>query len=460
MLFLQNIWWYLVLIGVMILIHELGHYWAARLFDVKIETFSFGFGPRLFGFRRGETDFRFSLILFGGYVKMAGEQPGDEASADPRAFMAKPRWQRLLIAFAGPAINIVLAVVLLTGLFMTHFPKVPTPHDPVVGYVVPDGPAAQAGIREGDQVVQIENVTDPTWEDIAVKEISSARDPLQVWVKRDGERLHFTLTPTYDEKQGIGYLGWAQETEVEVAGFVPGIDAAERAGLQRGDVLVNVNGQPMRSVSRLHDVIGETRGKPVDLVYSRNGQLHSVTITPVKREDDTPKAASRVDPSEHASAVSPKPEDEHWMIGVALEPRVEITKLSLPQALAESWRQNVQSAALIFKFLERIAERRMSPKSLEGPIRIAQLSGEAAREGAATFLGLMAAVSLNLAIFNLLPIPILDGGVMLMLVVEMLMRRDLDLKVKETVVKVGFVFLMVVVVFVIYNDISKILPPG
>jgi regulator of sigma E protease len=463
MQFLQNIWWYLVLIGVMILIHELGHYWAARLFDVKIETFSFGFGPRLFGFRRGETDFRFSAILFGGYVKMAGEQPGDEASADPRAFMAKPRWQRLVIAFAGPAINIVLAVVLLTGLFMAHYPKVPTPHDPTVGYVVPDSPAAQAGVREGDQVVQIENVTDPTWEDIAVKEIASAHDPLQVWIKRRGERLHFTLTPTYDEKQGVGYLGWAQETEVEVAGFVPGIDAAEQAGLQRGDVLVSVNGQPMRSVARLHDVIAETRGQPVELVYSRRGELHSVTITPVNRADDNAKVAARAEPADPPAATSPAQragDQEHWMIGVALEPRVEITKLALPQALAESCRQNVQSAALIFKFLERIAERRMSPKSLEGPIRIAQLSGEAAREGAATFLGLMAAVSLNLAIFNLLPIPILDGGVMLMLFVEMLMRRDLDLKVKETVVKVGFVFLMVVVVFVIYNDISKILPPG
>jgi regulator of sigma E protease len=461
MQFLQNIWWYLVLIGVMILVHELGHYWAARMFDVKIETFSFGFGPRLFGFRRGETDFRFSAILFGGYVKMAGEQPGDEAAADPRSFMAKPRWQRLVIAFAGPAINIVLAVVLLTGLFMAHYPKVPTPHDPTVGYVVPGSPAAQAGIREGDQVMQIENVADPTWEDIAVKEIASARDPLQVWVKRNGERLHFTVTPTYDEKQGVGYLGWAQETEVEVAGFVPGIDAAQHAGLQRGDVLVSVNGQPMRSVARLHDVIGETRGKPVELVYSRNGQLHSVTITPVKREDDAAKSDAGAPASKQGADSQSNPAaDEHWMIGVALEPRVEITKLALPQAFAESYRQNVQSAALIFKFLERIAERRMSPKSLEGPIRIAQLSGEAAREGAATFLGLMAAVSLNLAIFNLLPIPILDGGVMLMLLVEMLMRRDMDLKVKETVVKVGFVFLMVVVVFVIYNDISKILPPG
>src|SRR6201994_3393157 len=125
MIVLQNIWWLLVLIGVMILIHELGHYWAARLFDVRVDTFSFGFGPRLFGFQHGETDFRFSAILFGGYVKMTGEQIGDEHASDPRALTSKPRWQRMIIAFAGPAINIVLAVALLTGLFMVHFPKMP-----------------------------------------------------------------------------------------------------------------------------------------------------------------------------------------------------------------------------------------------------------------------------------------------------------------------------------------------
>jgi len=125
MVFLQNVWWYLVLIGVMILIHELGHYWAARFFDVRIEAFSFGFGPRLFGFRRGETDFRFSAILFGGYVKMAGEQPGEEIGDDPRAFLSKPRWQRVIIAAAGPLINIVLAVALLAGLFMYTFRSCP-----------------------------------------------------------------------------------------------------------------------------------------------------------------------------------------------------------------------------------------------------------------------------------------------------------------------------------------------
>jgi len=151
----QNVWWLLVLIGVMILIHELGHYWAARFFDVKIEAFSFGFGPRLFGFKKGETDFRFSLILFGGYVKMAGEQPGEE-STDPRAFLAKPRWQRLIIAFAGPFMNVVLAVGLLAGLFMVHYPKVPTVHSPLIGYIAPDSAAAKAGLREGDRIVQID----------------------------------------------------------------------------------------------------------------------------------------------------------------------------------------------------------------------------------------------------------------------------------------------------------------
>ena len=177
----------------------------------------------------------------------------------------------------------------------------------------------------------------------------------------------------------------------------------------------------------------------MDIVYTRSGHEMHALVTPMQHEIDG-KA--------------------RWMVGVALEPLVEITKLGPAQALYESGRQNYQSAQMIFKFLEGIVERRLSPKSLEGPIRIAQLSGESAREGAISYFGLMAAVSLNLAVFNLLPIPILDGGVILMLLVEMLMRRDLDLRVKEAVVKVGFVFLMVVVVFVIYNDLSKILAPS
>src|SRR5271166_2756697 len=178
LLFGENVLWLLVLIGVMIMIHELGHFWAARYFDVKVEAFSFGFGPRLFGFRRGETDYRFSLILFGGYVKMAGEQVGDESADDPRSLLAKPRWQRLIIAFAGPFMNMVLAVGLLTGLFMVKFQKVSDADmEAVIGHVMPDSAAAKAGIQDGDRIVRLEKKANPTWETVVMKEIASAYRP-------------------------------------------------------------------------------------------------------------------------------------------------------------------------------------------------------------------------------------------------------------------------------------------
>jgi regulator of sigma E protease len=198
-----------------------------------------------------------------------------------------------------------------------------------------------------------------------------------------------------------------------------------------------VGGQPIRSSMRLLDALAEAKGAPVDLAYAREGKDYHTTVAPVW------DAGSKA-----------------WRIGAALESPVEIVKLPFREAVAESWHQNVQSTKLIYQFLQGIIERRMSAKSLEGPIRIAQLSGQAAREGAVVYIGLMAAVSLNLAIFNLLPIPILDGGVMLMLLIEMLLRRDLSLRIKEAIVRVGFVFLMMVVVFVLYNDIAKMLPPG
>src|SRR5262249_17048686 len=161
--------WLLVLIGVMILIHELGHFWAARYFDVGVEVFSIGFGPRLFGFRRGETDYRFSAVLFGGYVKMMGEQAGEaseEATIDPRGLMAKPKWQRVIIAFAGPFMNIVLAIGLLTGLFMVKYQKLAEPDQrAVIGHITKDTAAAKAGLQEGDRIVAIEGEKNPTWDD-------------------------------------------------------------------------------------------------------------------------------------------------------------------------------------------------------------------------------------------------------------------------------------------------------
>ena len=438
---LENILWLLVLIGVMIMIHELGHFWAARFFDVKVETFSFGFGPRLFGFRRGETDYRFSLILFGGYVKMAGEQVTDENLDDPRGFLAKPRWQRLIIAFAGPFMNVVLAVGVLTGLFMVKYERASDADmQAVIGHVVADSPAAKAGIQDGDRIVKLDGQKSPTWEDVGLKEVASADRPMYLTIQRDGREFDTVVTPILSERLGFGYAGWDERGEVQLGAIEPGYPA-EKAGLQKGDVLIAVNGQPIHSVYKFQETTKNSGGKPLDVEFSRNNQTHHCTVQPVYSKLDGPP---------------------RWMIGVAPQQKLHLitTRLSFPEAFSESVRQNTKGAMLIGSFLKGVVQRRMSPKTITGPIGIAQLSGEAARQGPSAFFMLMSMVSLNLAIFNLLPIPILDGGVIVMLLVEMVMQRDLSLSVKEAVLKLGFVFILMIVAFVIYNDISKILPPG
>jgi regulator of sigma E protease len=441
LVFLENVLWLLVLIGVMINIHELGHFWAARYFDVKVETFSFGFGTRLFGFRRGETDYRFSVIPLGGYVKMAGEQATDEDITDPRSFMAKPRWQRLIIAAAGPFMNILLAVGVLTGLYMVKYQKVADSDlHAVIGHVMPDSPAAKAGLQDGDRIVRLYGKSDPDWEEVGLQEVESAFRPMDLTIDRNGKRFDTTVTPILSERTGVGYAGWDERGRIQLAGIEPGYPA-DKAGLKKGDLLVAVNGQPIHSPTKFQEIVKNSGGKSLEIEFQRKGVTERAAVTPSWAKLDGPA---------------------HWMIGVSPQQKLDLitTRLSFPEALRESLDQNAKGALLIVNLLKGMVERRMSPKSLTGPIGIAQLSGEAAREGPSAFFMLMSMVSLNLAIFNLLPIPILDGGTILLLLVEMTMQRDLSLNVKEAVFKLGFVAIMVIVAFAIYNDISKILPPG
>jgi regulator of sigma E protease len=447
--FLVHIWWLLVLIGVMILIHELGHFWAARAFDVKVEVFSFGFGPRLFGFRRGETDYRFSLVLFGGYVKMAGEQsgglqgetPGDLELDDPRSLNRKPRWQRLIIAAAGPFMNVVLAVGVLTGLFMVSYEKDVDPAGTVIGHIVADSPAAKAGLQPGDKIVRLNGTNNPDWEEVYTKEIEGAGRNLSVTIERAGHQFPVSITPVFDEKSGVGSAGWEGQNEIQVSSVNEGYPAAA-AGLMKGDLLLKVNNIPIHSHYTLPEVIRRSDGKPATIEYLRDGVHHTVTLMPVFRNPDGTSM--------------------RWMIGVlpGIKRNIQKSQLSFGDALHQSILENVKNASLIVEFLRGIVERRMSAKNLSGPIGIAYIATEAAQDGPSTFLTLMAMVSLNLAIFNLMPIPILDGGVILTLLIEMVMGRDLSLNVKEAMLKVGFVFLMMLVVFVIYNDIAKRLTPG
>ncbi len=436
---LTNFWWLLVLIGVMILVHELGHFWAARAFDVKVDIFSFGFGPRLFGFQRGDTDYRFSLFLFGGYVKMSGDQPG-ESPDDPRGFLAKPRWQRLIIAFAGPFMNIVLAIAVLTGLFMVRYERIIDDNGAVIGHVMTDSPAAKAGIHAGDKIIRLNGEDNPDWEAIVTTAVASVGRPMTVSYERQGHVYSASVTPVLDEKLGFGEAGWEGQNQIEVGGVTEGMPAAS-AGLKKGDLLLKVNDTAIHSRFTLPEIIRRSEGKPVTIEYNRAGVSHTVAMVPVFRNMD---GTSR------------------WMIGVASDVKwhIERTQLAFPAALGESVRQNRKYATLIVEMLRGIVERRMPAKTLQGPVGIAKQATQAAEEGPAAFLTLMSIVSLNLAILNLLPIPILDGAMILTLLIEMAMGRDISLSVKENLLKLGFVFLMMLMVFVLYNDIVRRITPG
>src|ERR1039458_7233783 len=489
--FIENVLWLLVLIGVMINIHEAGHYFAARWFDVKIEAFSFGFGTRLFGFRRGETDFRFSAIPFGGYVKIAGETvaalrpaaaptgggPGDDVLDDPRSFIAKPRWQRLIILFAGPFMNVVLAVGVLAGMYMVKYPRISDADlQANIGHVVPDSPAYKAGIRDGDRIVNLDGKENPTWEDVGTKEVTGAYRVMNLTILRDSQRFNTTVTPVLSERLGVGYAGWDERAEIQFHRIEPGYPA-EKAGLKEGDLLIAVNGQPIHSGVKFHEITEKSGGNPIQIEYRRNGENHTVSVTPIfAKLDGQPRYMIGVAPEQKVTYITTQLSlpaalreslnqslnQPRYMIGVAPEQKVTYitTQLSLPAALRESFKQNLDGALFMGKVLQGMVQRRMSAKNLTGPIGMIQLSGDAAREGPSVFLSLMAMVSLQLAIFNLLPIPVLDGGSILMLLIEMTMRRDLSITVKETVFKVGFVCIMMLVLFVIYNDISRYLPAG
>src|SRR3954451_24223857 len=302
---IEDILWLLVLIGVMINIHELGHFWAARFCDVKVEAFSFGFGPRLFGFRRGETDYRFSLLPIGGgvrkagatggYVKMPGQLAGNGNPAnpgvfvdDPRSLPAKPRWQRLIIAFAGPFMNMVLAVAVLAGMYMVKFQKIADSDlQAIIGHVMPDSPAAKAGIQGGDRIVGLDGKKNPTWEDVGTREVISAYRQMHLTIDRNGRRFETTVTPVLNERIGVGFAGWDERGTIQLGQVEPGYPA-EKAGLKKGDILVSVNGEPMHSQIKFQEITKNSNGRPIEIDFQRNGEARHVQVTPILAKLDGP----------------------------------------------------------------------------------------------------------------------------------------------------------------------------
>ena len=430
-----------VVLGFMILIHEFGHYAAAKLLGVRVEVFSIGFGKRLLGFKRGETDYRISAIPLGGYVKMSGENPMDERTGDPAEFLSHPRWHRFIIAIAGPSMNILLAIGLLTGVYSVRGYEYPAFLDQpaVISWVKHDSPAAKAGLQPGDRILRIDGIENPTWEQMEPKIWLSPNQPVEITVLRGSETFQKTITPRPITASEVGSAGWYPNDPVTVNVLEPGMPAS-KAGIQQGDRVIAMNGKPLPSIETMIEQLQETKDNAVDLEVQRGGKQLVFHVQP--------QLATTEDPNE-----------KRYRIGFSSKSQMKVVSLSFPEAISRSLADNKKDSLLILELMKKLVQRKVSIRAISGPIGIAQDAGEAAQaKGWTPLLELTSAISLNLGIFNLLPIPILDGGVIMLLFIETLMRRDISLRIKERVYQAAFVFLVLFAVMVIYNDLAKTLP--
>lgn len=415
-------------LGIIIFVHEAGHLLVAKAFDTKVLAFSLGFGRRLFGFRRGETDYRVSLLPLGGYVKLGGEDPS-EVSSDPREFLNKPRWQRFLIYLAGPVMNVLLAILLIAIVFMVgieipDLQRIP----PVIGIVEPGSSAALAGLLPGDRLSKVNGKPVSRWQDAVFEMMTSAGRPVRLEVDRAGTTVLAEVVPGRLEEFDIGdSAGLFPKVLPRVTQVVPG-SPAQSAGFQIGDELRAVEGRSIAGSAEFVEAIEARPLMPTKVEVLRGERLMTLDVVP---GDQAGKGK----------------------IGVA----VGIFQRYGPgRALVESVRYNWNVVNQTFSVLGKIFTRQLSAKSaLSGPLEIAQLSGAAARSGFKNLLYLMGFLSISVAVLNLLPIPVLDGGQMAVLAVEGGLRRDLPLSWKERLQQAGFFVLVAIMLTVLYFDIGK-----
>jgi regulator of sigma E protease len=430
---------FLFVLGVLIFVHELGHFVMARRVGVRVLKFSLGFGPRLVGFTRGDTEYVVSAIPLGGYVKMAGENPDDPRSGREDEFLSKSKWERFQILIMGPLMNLLLAVVVTAGVLMNGA-EIPVfqSKPPVVGQVTPDSPAARAGIQRGDRIVTVAGRDVDTWEQFFIGVGTRAGRETEIGVLRDGKQFTVRATPAPQTRFEIGDIGVLPDTHPHVGALLPGAPA-ETAGLKIGDVIHRVDGATITLREQLIAAVSKKANTPVTMAVVRNGAPVDVIVTP---EANTGRCPS-LPPGDGC-------------IGISIGEEVTRINPGPVDAVVMSVKRNYESAGLIFMTIGQLITRETSTRQLMGPLAIAQLSGESAEQGWVALFALMASISLNLGLLNLLPIPVLDGGHIFIMALEGLARRDFSLKVKEKMFLAGFAVLLMLMVTVIYNDLTRI----
>ena len=441
---------FVVLVGLMVIVHELGHFAVAKLCRVRVEAFSIGFGPRLFGVRYGETDYKVCLLPFGGFVKMTGENPSEAAAEDeeastsaraydPGSFTNHPRWQRVAIAFAGPVFNFILAFVLMWFYygFINEVPAVQL-NTSNVEWVTPNSAAASAGIQSGDTITAFDGVENPDWQQIFGRLKLNPGQYVAVTERRAGQSVSLSLhvpDAAKDDEFDIGDTGIQpqfMEGPIQVTDVQPNTPAAA-AGLKAGDAIAGVDGHAFHSVSTLLAYMQVQKGKPMTLNVLRDGGTIQLTATPAKL-------------------------DAGFKLGFATRlPPYHSRPLSFGPALTKSLAFCKDNSLVVFQMLQRLFTHKVSVSQLMGPVGIARAAGDAAEmNGWLPKFFLAGMISLNLGIINLLPFPILDGGLIVLLLIESVMRQDISNTVKERIYQAAFVVLMVFFVFVIFNDVSKL----
>ncbi|MBL03219.1 MAG: RIP metalloprotease RseP [Acidobacteria bacterium] len=419
-------------LGVLVFVHEMGHYLMARRIGIRVLTFSLGFGPKLLTVRRGDTDYCISAIPLGGYVKMAGENPDDVRSGADDEFLSKTKWERFQVLIMGPTMNIllafvVMAVVLYQGADVPAYEEQP----PIVGYVMEASPAEQSGIRVGDLILSIGGRPVQTWEELFVTVMPRAERELEVVLRRGLQEVTIQVTPEAQTQFQVGDLGVVPIMQPQILNVMTG-DPADLAGIRPRDVITAVNDEPITRDNPFVETINANADVALMLTVVRGGQTLKIEVTPALRGNV-------------------------GLIGVELSPfEVRTIEPGPLQAIQMSFEKNYAWSGLIFQTLGGLLTSETSPKQLVGPLGIAQLSGGAAQIGLVALFTLMAMISLNLGILNLLPIPVLDGGHIFIMALEGLSRRDFSVRIKEKIQLAGFVVLLMLMVTVIYNDLTRI----